>query len=142
MITLKYDSLKNHNMTNAIHKLGQHPKFAPKLALSVANLIDEIQKQEKAIHDEWSALIMANAVLDEKGEFKPRENHNGDPIPNSFIPKDQEKWDKIVEEFDGKSFKVNADRIAMDDLAQVGLSPYEIKQLQPLIAEKILSLAK
>ena len=142
MIELEYGSIKNKNMTNAIHKIGQYTGFAPKIAMSVANLIDEIAARESDVHKEWITLLKEHAVLDEKGDFLPKKNHDDKIIPNSFIPKDQDKLDIARDEFDKKTFTISADRIAMDDLKNVGLTPYEIKQLQPLIAEKILSLAK
>jgi len=139
-IILNYKATTNRKMSNALHKLGQHPGFEPKLALKIAKMCDGFYEMQEKIEKEWIKLVKENSELDEKGEFKEKEGPDGKPITGSFIPKDAEAWDKIAKEFGEKEFKLDADRIPLTSLKGVGLTAYEMKQIEPLTTDTKLTL--
>lgn len=140
MLTLKYKVLQNQVMNSAISKLAQHPDFDPKIALEVAKIVEEIDKKQDEISVEWTALVKANAFLDEKGNFVEKENHDGKPIKGSYIPKDKDDWDKKREAFGEQEFTINAHKINLVHLKKVGLNPMELRNIEPILTDTKLQL--
>lgn len=140
MVEIKTESLKNPNFNSALAKLLHCTKFHPKLAMRVAKFMDHIKEQEIKTHHEYLALIRAHAKLDEKGELIPREDPNGNPKPNTFQAKDNDKWEKAFEEFGQKKITIDIYPLEIKDLVGLGLSPLEIVAIEPLITENRLEL--
>ena len=140
MIELKNSVFKNQHMRDALMKVANHPKFTPKVALRIAKMIDDIFEAEKMVLDKRMTLIKEHAVLDEKGGFVPKEGPDGKPTPGTFTAKDQAKWDEAHKLFEQETFSVKGERITLKEIEGVGLTPLELKSIEPLVIETSLTI--
>lgn len=135
MTEFKLEILKSQQFNSALTKLMTHTKFHPKVAMRIARLVDQIKAEEIKAFTEYQALISAHAKLDDKGAYVPKENSNGEPIPNTFQPKDMATWEKAFEAFGQKTFKVDIQALPIKDLEGLGLNAMEFSAIEPLITE-------
>ena len=135
MITLKYKNLRKGDLNGASAKLSNAKKFHPSQALQVFKIVDQLFDKNLIIAEEYTALAASHAVLDEKGLMKPKEDHMGNPRPNSFVSKDSAAWEKAVVDFGETEFKIFGEKFPMSILEGLELSPLEMAALEPLIKE-------
>ena len=138
MITLKYGVFESDKVTTALMKLANHSRFTPKFALKVAKVVDEIKDHEQKVILEYAVLLKEHAQVDSQGNMLPKEGPDGKPMPNTFLPMDQAAWEKAKDEFSDKTFGLDVDPLPMKELEGVGLTPLELRLLEPLLIEMVL----
>lgn len=115
MIELKYHSITNPALIDAMTSLMAHKGFPTKLAYNIARIADKIDQASNRIKEEYFALAKEHGVVDAKGL----------PIKDLSDEK-KEAWSKTHKEFDQKVFKIERHRLNASDIEAVGLTPQEL----------------
>lgn len=130
-VQIQYDFMRRATFNSGLSKLMSFPRFSPRVALSIARVIERVEKEREVAQKLYDGVLKKHAVLDEKGEVKPKEGQ-----PNSFEIAEhssQEAFNKEIEEMGKETFSVEMSPILIDKLDGVGLSANEIAALEPIL---------
>lgn len=135
-IKLKYSNFTDPAFGSGIAKLERHTGFDPRVAYNVSRVTSKIRTAQKEAQSQYTELIKEYAKKDDKGEFIPVKNAQGQGIPGTFdICEDKvEAHTKAVDDFAEKALTIERHRINLDDLKGVGLNPKEMTALEPLLS--------
>lgn len=102
-----------------------------KLAFKVARLVRELDKELKLFHEERTKLIQHYAEKDENGEIKVDENSNA-MIPDDSIMECNQKIQELLD----TNIEVNADKIPMELLDKLSISPQQALYIESFLCEE------
>ena len=99
-------------------------------AFRVARLLREVEKEFTLFNEKRVDLIREYAQKDENGEIKSEENGNVTLDPDRLT----EFYQKL-EELLNAEVEINAERIDINDLDDIELTPAQVINLEPFINE-------
>ena len=102
-----------------------------RLAFKVARLVRELDKELKLFHEERTKLIQHYAEKDENGEIKVDENSNA-MIPDDSIMECNQKIQELLD----TTIEVNADKIPMELLDMLSISPQQALYIESFLCEE------
>ena len=102
-----------------------------RLAFKVARLVRELDKELKLFHEERTKLIQHYAEKDEHGEIKVDENSNA-MIPDDSIMECNQKIQELLD----TTIEVNADKIPMELLDMLSISPQQALYIESFLCEE------
>ena len=102
-----------------------------RLAFKVARLVRELDKELKLFHEERTKLIQYYAEKGENGEIKVDENSNA-MIPDDSIMECNQKIQELLD----TDIEVNADKIPMELLDMLSISPQQALYIESFLCEE------
>ena len=102
-----------------------------RLAFKLARLVRELDKELKLFHEERTKLIQHYAEKDENGEIKVDENSNA-MIPDDSIMECNQKIQELLD----TTIEVNADKIPMELLDMLSISPQQALYIENFLCEE------
>ena len=102
-----------------------------RLAFKLARLVRELDKELKLFHEERTKLIQYYAEKDENGEIKVDENSNA-MIPDDSIMECNQKIQELLD----TTIEVNADKIPMELLDMLSISPQQALYIENFLCEE------
>ena len=128
MIKIQMNDLLNS--TETLQKLSQK-ELKARLALSIARLLKEAEREIQNFNDVRMNLINKYGEKGEDGQLITDDKGNCKILPEVIDPFTTE-----LNELIGTEVEINANKIRMDDLAELDFTPSDMVALEPFIAEE------
>lgn len=136
-IVLKNSDLNNFGFQQALNKLKTMP-FSTKTAYKISYIANHVDRHVKQGREVFQTIAKQFAQLDEKGNLVPEKDQNDNPIPGSFLFKDdeaKEAFQKEQEEFMNTEHIIPKHKLSVDELGATQLSANDISALAPLFSD-------
>jgi len=144
---LTYEQLNQPALVQSLRVLGSE-KLPTKCAWNLSRMIKQIDKALEEGRQAYVDLLKSNVELDEKGEIKPQltvektdaegkvVQQAGDPIPNSYIEKEEGAVQKATEEYMTIEVDIESFKLDLDDIADIRISAEVLASADPVIMTK------
>ena len=128
MITVTLNDVRNSG--EALRKLAQQPMSA-RTAYKIARLSKAIEAEYAIFSEGQRGLIEKYAERDENGEFV-RLDENSIKIKTDCV----EKCNTELFELLNTEVEINAEKLQLEELDNISISPSELNTLMPFIADE------
>lgn len=136
-IKLTNENLNNFGFQQALGKLRTMP-FGTKTAYKISFIGNHVDRHVKQGREVFQKIAKKFAKLDENENLIPEKDENGNPIPGSFLFKDDDSRDlfnKEQEEFMTTEHIIPKHKLSVDELEGTRLSANDISALSPLFSD-------
>lgn len=136
-IVLKNSDLNNFAFQQALNKLRTMP-FGTKTAYKISYISKHVDRHVKQGREVFQTIAKKFAELDEKGNLVPEKDNNDNPIPGSFLFKDDDaktEFEKEQVEFMETEHVIPKHKLNVDELGSSQLSANDISALEPLFSD-------
>lgn len=142
---LSYEQLNQPALVESLRVLGSE-KLPTKAAWNLSRMIKQIDKALQEGREAYvESVIKANVELDDDGEIVPQltvektdaegkvVQEAGDPIPGSYIEKEEGAVKKATEEYLQIEVEIESFKLDLDDLAEVKIAAEVLASADPVI---------
>jgi hypothetical protein len=131
MFKLTYENLQNPMFARSLGKLASFPGYAsPKVAYGIAKIVKKVNDERQTFEKLYNDMLKLHAEVDEKtGDVKD----NGQGIAVWKSDEEKKKFETKMKEFVAIEFEVPNNRLTLQDIGDVKLSPSEMLALESLI---------
>ena len=136
-IALKNSDLNNFAFQQALSNLKKLP-LGTRAAYKVSYIAKHVDRHVKQGREVFQTIAKKFAKLDEAGNLIPEKDANENPIPGSFLFKDdeaKEAFHKEQEEFMNTEHIIPKHKISVDELGDSKFSANDISALEPLFSD-------